>query len=111
VSFPRRIPTLRHGSGCKLGNVMGGTSSCAILGGFAIGTRGFRCYDNKSPNAECQRVLVLARSMPGLICYGFLAQQTVQQNPQQIEATYSLPTLWTSIALQPITKQIAVTNL
>ena len=26
---------------------------------------GFRCYDNIAPNAKCQRVLVLTRSMPG----------------------------------------------
>jgi len=29
---------------------------------------GFRCYDNIAPNANCQRVLVLHRSMPGFHC-------------------------------------------
>jgi len=42
------------------------TSSCALLGGFAINgyiqsVHGFRCYDNISPDVKCQRVqLVLA---------------------------------------------------
>jgi len=40
--------------------MVGAPSSCALLGGFAIGARGFRCYDNIAPNAKCQRVLVLA---------------------------------------------------
>ena len=34
VSVPHRIPTLLHGPGCKL---VGVPSSCAPLGGFAIG--------------------------------------------------------------------------
>jgi len=33
-------------------------SSCALLGRFAIGAR-FSCSDNITPNAKCQRVLVL----------------------------------------------------
>ena len=35
------------------------SSSCTLLGGFAIGAR-VSCYDNKTPNAKCQRLLVLA---------------------------------------------------
>ena len=39
-------------------------SSCALLGGFAIGVlRAFCCYDNITPNAKCQRVLVVALFM------------------------------------------------
>jgi len=35
LSVPRRIPILLHGPGCKLGNRV--PSSCALLGGFAVG--------------------------------------------------------------------------
>ena len=34
---PCRIPTLLHGPGCKLGELSGVPSSCARLGGFAVG--------------------------------------------------------------------------
>ena len=43
-----------------VGEIVGVPSSCAVFGGFAIGAYGFRCYDNVTPNAKCQRVLVLA---------------------------------------------------
>ena len=38
LSVPRRIPILLHVPGCNLGMV-GVPSSCALLGGFAIGAR------------------------------------------------------------------------
>jgi len=38
LSVPRRIPTLLHGRGWKLGNGRV-PSSCALLDGFAIGAR------------------------------------------------------------------------
>jgi len=38
LSVPRRIPTLLHGPGVTWGMV-GVTSSCTLLGGFAIGAR------------------------------------------------------------------------
>jgi len=61
LSVPPRVPTLLHELGRKLGEWYGVHSSCALLGGFAIGAQhGFRCYDNIAPNAKCQRVLVLA---------------------------------------------------
>jgi len=45
LSVPCRIPTLLHGLGCNFGEWYGVPSSCALLGGFAIGA-GFRCCDN-----------------------------------------------------------------
>jgi len=41
-------------------------SSYALLGRFAIGARGC-CYYNIVPNAKCQRVLVLALCLVGLV--------------------------------------------
>jgi len=40
--------------------MVGVPSSCALLGGFAIGARVSLLYDNIAPNAKCERVLVLA---------------------------------------------------
>jgi len=37
LSVPRRIPTLLHGPGCNLEEWQCVPSSCAVLGGFAIG--------------------------------------------------------------------------
>jgi len=37
LSVPRRIPTLLHGPGCNLEEWEGVPSSCALLGGLAIG--------------------------------------------------------------------------
>jgi len=34
-----RIPALLHGPGCNLEEWQGAPSSCAVLGGFAIGAR------------------------------------------------------------------------
>jgi len=51
----RRIPTLLHGPGRKLGNGRG----CPIWADLQSVHR-FRCYDNIAPNSKCQRVLVLA---------------------------------------------------
>jgi len=36
---PRRVPTLLHRPGRNLGEWLGVPSSCALLGGFAIGVR------------------------------------------------------------------------
>ena len=60
VFVPRRIPTLVHGPECKLAKLYGVPSSCALLGGIAIGARVRNCYDNIAPNGKCQRMLVLA---------------------------------------------------
>jgi len=59
VSVPRRISILLHGPGCKLGY---GTGCPLVVHYWADlqSVHGFRCYDNKAQNAECQRVLVLA---------------------------------------------------
>ena len=58
-SVSRRIPTLLHGPGCNLGNGRG----CPLVVHYWAdlqSVHGFRCYDNITPNAKCQRVLVLA---------------------------------------------------
>jgi len=39
VSVPRCIPTLLHGPGCNAGEWWDVRSSCALLGGFAIGAQ------------------------------------------------------------------------
>ena len=61
MSVPRRIPTLTHY--CTDQDVtwgmVGVSSSCALLGGFAIGARVSLLYDSITPIAKCQRVLVL----------------------------------------------------
>jgi len=59
VSVPRRMPTLLHGLGCNLRNDRG----CPLLVHYCAGLQsvhGFRCYDNITPNAKCQQVIVLA---------------------------------------------------
>jgi len=71
LSVPRRIPTLLNGPGCNLGEWYRLSSSCAQLGGFAIGAW-FRCYDNIAPNAKDQRVLVLA------LCLVFTARHNAR---------------------------------
>ena len=71
LSVPRRIPTLLNGPGCNLGESYRLSSSCAQLGGFAIGAW-FRCYDNIAPNAKYQRVLVLA------LCLVFTARHNAR---------------------------------
>ena len=61
LSVPRRIPTLLHGPGCNLGEMVARgqevLSSCARLGGFAIGARVSLIWQR---SAECQQVLILA---------------------------------------------------
>ena len=59
LSVPRRIPTLLHGSGCKLGNGMGCPLVVHHWADLQCVSR-FRWYDNMAPNAKCQQVLVLA---------------------------------------------------
>ena len=59
LSVRRRILTLLHGPGCNLGNARG----CLLVvycWADLQSVHGFRCYDNVTPNAKCQRVLVLA---------------------------------------------------
>jgi len=58
VFVRRRIPTLLHGPGCKLGEWM----ACRLVVHYELdlqSVHGFRCYDNTARNAKCQRVLVL----------------------------------------------------
>jgi len=62
-SVPRRILTLLHGPGCKLVEWYGVLTSCALLGGIAIGAR-VSLLQQHSANAKCQRVLC-SRYMPG----------------------------------------------
>ena len=50
LSVPRRIPTLLHGPGCTIVHYWADLQS----------VHGFHCYDNITPNAKYQRVLVLA---------------------------------------------------
>jgi len=59
VPVVRRIPTLLHGPGCNLGN---GKGVPLVVHYWADlqSVRWFRCYDNISPNAKCQLVLVIA---------------------------------------------------
>ena len=58
VPLPRRIPTLQHGPGCKLGNGTGCPLVVHYRADFQSVHR-FRYYDNTAPNAKFQRVLVL----------------------------------------------------
>jgi len=56
LSVPRRIPTLLHGSGCKLRNGMG----CPLVVHYWAdlqSVHGFRCFDNIAQNAKSQRLL------------------------------------------------------
>jgi len=62
LSVTRRIPTLyctEYGPGCNLGEWLG----CPLVGHCWTdlqSVHGFRCYDNRAPNAKCQRVHVFA---------------------------------------------------
>jgi len=66
VSVPRRIPTLPvlHGPGCKLGELYVVPSSCALLGGFAIGARVPLLYQHSAERE--MSASACTRSMPGL---------------------------------------------
>jgi len=59
LSVRRRILTLLHAPGCRLGQMVGTAPSCALLGGFAIGARVSLLWQH-SANAICQRVLAFA---------------------------------------------------
>jgi len=59
LSVRGRMPTLPHGSGCNLGEWQRVPTSCALLGGFAIGARVSLLRQHRA-NAKRQRVLVLA---------------------------------------------------
>jgi len=54
LSVPRRISTLLHGPGCKLGEWKGVPSSSADW----QSVHRFHCYDSITLNAKCPRVLV-----------------------------------------------------
>jgi len=54
MSVSRRIPTLLHGPGCKLGEWQ--VHYWADL----QSVHQFRCYDNIALNAKCQQVFALA---------------------------------------------------
>jgi len=59
LSVPRRIPTLLHGPRCNLGEWQG----CPLVVHYLAdlqSVHGFCCYDNMTPNAKCQRVLLFA---------------------------------------------------
>jgi len=62
LSVRRRIPTLLHGPGCKLGVV-----GDAVLHYWADlqSVHGFCCCDNIAPNAKRQRVRACTRCMSG----------------------------------------------
>jgi len=67
VPAAHHIPMLLDGAGCNLEKWQWVPSSCALLGGFAIGASVSLIYDNIAPNAKCQRVLVLALRLVALI--------------------------------------------
>ena len=61
TDFPHHCTV--HGPGCNMGE----WSSCALLGGFAIGARlhGFRCYDNSVEREMSASACRPTRAMPG----------------------------------------------
>jgi len=68
---PRRIPTLLHGLGYKLGNGRG----CYIVVHYWADLQSvheFRCCKNIAPNAKCQRVLVLTLWLVSIWYYTLL---------------------------------------
>jgi len=57
-SVPCRISSLLHEPGCNLGN----GRECSLVVHYWTdlqSVHGFRCYDNRAPNAKCQQVPVL----------------------------------------------------
>ena len=59
---PSPHSTLLHWPGCNLGNGRG----CPLVVHYWADLQlvhGFCCYDNRAPNAKCQRVLVLAQCL------------------------------------------------
>jgi len=63
LSVPRHVPTLLHGPGCKLGEWYV-VPCCALLGGFAIGARTSRLWQQHSAEQEMSSS-ACTRSVPG----------------------------------------------
>ena len=61
LTLDRRISTLLHGPGCKLGEWYGVPSSCAFIGDLQS-VHGFRCYDNSAERE--MSASACTRSMP-----------------------------------------------
>ena len=76
LSVLPRFPALLHGPGCNLGN----GRECPLVVHYWADLKsahGFRYYGNTaSPNAKCQRVLVLA------VCLVFKTLATELYSPQ-----------------------------
>jgi len=70
-------------------------SSCALLGGFAIGGR---CYDNTAPNAKCQWVLVLALCLVEMAAARGVFLETLSEKFRIL----SLSSIWWILAYQLI---------
>jgi len=70
LSVPRRIPTLLHGPGCNLGEWQGLPSSCALLGGVAIGARVSLLWQHSAEREMSASACI--RYMPGSKCDVFL---------------------------------------
>jgi len=66
LSVPRCIPTLLHGPGCNLGEWYGVPSSCALLGGFAIGAQVSLLRQHSAKRELSGNACT--RSMPGCYC-------------------------------------------
>jgi len=69
LSVPHYIPTLLRGLRCNFGNGRG----CPLVVHYWAdlqSVHGFRCCDNIALNATCQRVLVLAVWLVGVLLYG-----------------------------------------
>ena len=65
LSVPCRIPTLLHRPGCKLGNGWGVSSSCAVLGRFAIGAWVSSLWQHSTKGKISANACIF--SMPGLL--------------------------------------------
>ena len=60
LSVPRRIPTLLHGPGCKLGNGRGALQLCTHYWADLQSVHEFRCYDNSAEREKSSSACILA---------------------------------------------------
>jgi len=72
VTVHRRMSTLLHGAGCHLGEWYEVPSSCALLGGFAIGARVSLPWQHSAGRE--MSASACTRSMPGFVLIDLTAQ-------------------------------------
>ena len=81
LSVRGRMPTLPHGSGCNLGEWQRVPTSCALLGGFAIGAR-VSLLDNIARTRNVSECLYSLYAWLGLLLIRLLELDSVYSAPR-----------------------------